>query len=101
MGVVVGVMVGMKLKELFEFFNFECWGFLILVCVILEFVRGCKDFVISFIVYYDVVLCFLIIFVEWLWKRICDFDWDYVEKVVGGDDDWCNIKLVVEKLKLV
>ncbi|XP_024372347.1 uncharacterized protein [Physcomitrium patens] len=99
MGAAVGVMAGMKLKESSEFSNLECWGFSTPACVTLELARGCKDFATSFIAHHDVVPRFSITSVERLRKRICDFDWDHAEKVAGGDDDWCNIKSVAEKLK--
>jgi len=99
MGAAVGIMAGMKLKQSSEFPNLECWGYSTPACVTLEVARGCKDFATSFIAHHDVVPRFSIAAAELLRKRICDFDWERADKVMGEDNDWSNIKSAADNLK--
>ena len=99
MGAAVGIMAGMKLKQSSEFSNVECWGYSTPACVTLEVARGCKDFATSFIAHHDVVPRFSINAVELLRKRICDFDWEKADKIVGEDDDWTNIRSAADTLR--
>ncbi|KAG0581578.1 hypothetical protein KC19_4G262600 [Ceratodon purpureus] len=99
MGAAVGIMAGMTLRKSSEFSNIECWGFSTPACVTLDVARGCKDFVTSFVAHHDVVPRFSIHALELLRKRICDFDWDDADKIVGEDQDWGNIRSAAENLK--
>lgn len=99
MGAAVGIMAGMQLKQSSEFSNVECWGYSTPACVTLDVARGCKDFATSFIAHHDVVPRFSITALELLRKRICDFDWESADKIVGEDDDWSNIRSAADTLK--